>query len=67
MTWNDLVALMKMDREAALANGLPEEVIGPGAAAIEATRQPVAPEAAGVNADATANGEDPASQPTTRP
>ena len=40
MTWNDLVALMQMDRQQALANGLPQQVLGPGAAAIEATLQP---------------------------
>ncbi len=38
MTWNDLVALVRMDREEALAAGLPAEVIGPGAFAVEATR-----------------------------
>ncbi len=67
MTWNDLVALMKMDRQAALANGLPDKVIGPGAAAIEATRQPVAPEAATGNTDLPTNGGDPAAQPTQTP
>jgi hypothetical protein len=40
MTWNDLVALMSMDRQQALANGLPTEMYGPGAAAIQATLQP---------------------------
>lgn len=38
MTWNDLVALVRMDREAALATGLPTDVLGPGAYAVEATR-----------------------------
>lgn len=38
MTWNDLVALVRMEREAFLAEGLPNELIGPGAFAIEATR-----------------------------
>ncbi len=38
MTWNDLVSLVRMEREAALAQGLPAEVIGPGAFAVEATR-----------------------------
>lgn len=38
MTWNDLVALVRMEREEALAGGLPTNVIGPGAFAIEATR-----------------------------
>jgi hypothetical protein len=38
MTWNDLVALVRMERERALAAGLPAEVIGPGAFAVEATR-----------------------------
>lgn len=38
MTWNDLVALIRMDREAVLTAGLPTDVIGPGAYAVEATR-----------------------------
>ncbi len=38
MTWNDLVSLMRMDRDEALATGVPTNVIGPGANAIEATR-----------------------------
>jgi hypothetical protein len=38
MTWNDLVSLMRMDRDAALATAMPGEVMGPGAYAIEATR-----------------------------
>ncbi len=38
MTWNDLVAVVRMERDAVLALGLPTEVIGPGAFAIEATR-----------------------------
>ena len=38
MTWNDLVALVRMEREAALATGLPTNVYGPGAFAVEATR-----------------------------
>ncbi|MCC6191672.1 MAG: hypothetical protein IT318_21805 [Anaerolineales bacterium] len=38
MTWNDLVALVRMEREAALAAGLPTDVFGPGAYAVEATR-----------------------------
>jgi hypothetical protein len=38
MTWNDLVSLMRMDRDAALATAMPGDVIGPGAYAIEATR-----------------------------
>jgi hypothetical protein len=38
MTWNDLVALMRMDRAAALADGVPPVVLGPGAHAIEATQ-----------------------------
>lgn len=38
MTWNDLVALVRMEREEALSVGLPADVIGPGAFAIEATR-----------------------------
>jgi len=38
MTWNDLVALIRMERERSLASGLPAEVIGPGAYAVEATR-----------------------------
>lgn len=38
MTWNDLVALVRMEREAVLAAGLPTNVFGPGAYAVEATR-----------------------------
>jgi hypothetical protein len=38
MTWNDLVSLMRMDRDAALATMTPANVMGPGAYAIEATR-----------------------------
>lgn len=38
MTWNDLVSLVRMEREAALSAGLPADVYGPGAFAIEATR-----------------------------
>jgi len=38
MTWNDLVSLMRMDRDESLAQGMPTQVIGPGAYAIEATR-----------------------------
>ncbi len=38
MTWNDLVSLMRMERESALATAMPANVIGPGAYAIEATR-----------------------------
>jgi hypothetical protein len=38
MTWNDLVALVRMERDGALAAGLPTQVIGPGAFAVEATR-----------------------------
>jgi Flp pilus assembly protein CpaB len=38
MTWNDLVAIVRMQRDEVLALGLPTEVIGPGAYAIEATR-----------------------------
>jgi hypothetical protein len=38
MTWNDLVALVRMQRDAALATGLPTYVLGPGAFAVEATR-----------------------------
>lgn len=38
MTWNDLVALVRMERSAALASGLPTQVAGPGAFAVEATR-----------------------------
>lgn len=41
MTWNDLVALVRMQREAALSAGLPVEVYGPGAFAVEATRSAV--------------------------
>jgi hypothetical protein len=67
MTWNDLVALMKMDRQAALANGLPDDVIGPGAAAIEATRQPVTPEVGVGNTGLTTNGGVPTAQPTQTP
>jgi len=37
MTWNDLVALVRMQRAAALATGLPTDVYGPGAYAVEAT------------------------------
>ena len=38
MTWNDLVSLMRMEREAALATATPANVLGPGAYALEATR-----------------------------
>ena len=38
MTWNDLVSLMRMDRDAALATAMPANVMGPGAYAIDATR-----------------------------
>jgi hypothetical protein len=38
MTWNDLVSLVRMQRDAALATGLPADVYGPGAFAVEATR-----------------------------
>lgn len=38
MTWNDLVSLVRMDRDEALATGVPTNVLGPGANAIEATR-----------------------------
>jgi hypothetical protein len=38
MTWNDLVAVVRMERDEVLAQGLPTQVIGPGAYAIEATR-----------------------------
>lgn len=38
MTWNDLVALVRMERDQALTAGLPTEVLGPGAFAVEATR-----------------------------
>jgi len=38
MTWNDLVSLVRMDRDAVLATGVPANVMGPGANAIEATR-----------------------------
>jgi hypothetical protein len=38
MTWNDLVAIVRMQRDEVLALGLPADVIGPGAYAIEATR-----------------------------
>ncbi len=38
MTWNDLVAIVRMERDEVLAQGLPTEVIGPGAYAIESTR-----------------------------
>ncbi len=37
MSWDDFVALMRLDREAALATAFPTEIDGPGAAAIEAT------------------------------
>lgn len=39
MTWNDLVALVRMEREQALQAGLPDVVLGPGAHAVEATLQ----------------------------
>jgi hypothetical protein len=38
MTWNDLVSLMRMEREAALATATPPSILGPGAYALEATR-----------------------------
>lgn len=38
MTWNDLVSIVRMERDAVLAQGLPTVVIGPGAYAIESTR-----------------------------
>jgi Flp pilus assembly protein CpaB len=38
MTWNDLVSIVRMERDEVLALGLPAQVIGPGAYAIEATR-----------------------------
>lgn len=38
MTWNDLVSLVRMERDESLAQGLPTQVIGPGAYAVEATR-----------------------------
>lgn len=37
MTWNDLVSLMRMDRDAALSAST-QQVMGPGAYAIESTR-----------------------------
>jgi Flp pilus assembly protein CpaB len=35
MTWNDLVALLELERDARLAQGLPQDVLGPGATAIQ--------------------------------
>ena len=37
MSWDDMVALFRLDREQILAAGLPSEIVGPGAAAIKAT------------------------------
>lgn len=39
MTYNDLVALVRMDRERLLATALPDPVIGPGAYAVESRLQ----------------------------
>lgn len=63
MTWNDLVALVRMDREAALAAGLPAEVIGPGAYAVEATRNA----ATQASVEQTQQATTPTPAPTQRP
>jgi hypothetical protein len=48
MTWNDLVSLMRMEREAALATATPPSVLGPGAFALEATRNAATQAVAGL-------------------
>jgi len=37
MSWDDFVALMRLDRASALATKFPDEIVGPGAFAVEAT------------------------------
>ncbi len=41
MSWDDMVALFRLERDAALEDGLPEVLRGPGAAAVKATMDAV--------------------------
>lgn len=59
MTWDDLVALVRMERDAALATAAPQTVLGPGAFAVESTRAALGATAQGLTATAATAGATP--------